>query len=168
MTFFTGQEWRIARASLPANLKLSHNAADYFEDPLLYRSIVGALQSATITRPELGYVVNKVCQFMSQPLSSHWTAVKRILRYLKGTIHLGLTLQPATNSSPLCIKAFCDAEHRTLMIEDPHQILAFFLDLISSHGGLRSKHWLQNLVLKSSTIVFLHKNQSYGTRHLFC
>uniref|UniRef100_A0A803Q9W1 Integrase catalytic domain-containing protein n=1 Tax=Cannabis sativa TaxID=3483 RepID=A0A803Q9W1_CANSA len=44
------------------------------------KSIVGALQYITITRPELSFSVNKVCQFMQQPLSTHWQAVKRILR----------------------------------------------------------------------------------------
>lgn len=64
----------------------------------------------TITRPELGYDVNKLCQFISQPLLSHWTAVKQMLRYLRGSIDLGLTFREATASSPLCIKAFCDAD----------------------------------------------------------
>ncbi|KAF7825033.1 Retrovirus-related Pol polyprotein from transposon TNT 1-94 [Senna tora] len=40
----------------------------------------GALQYVTITRPDLSFVVNKVCQFMSKPLEEHWVAVKRILR----------------------------------------------------------------------------------------
>lgn len=95
---------------LPANLKLSKTGTDLFEDLTLYRSIVGALQYVTITRPELGYSVNKVCQFLYQPLVSHWSAVKRILRYLKGSIDLGLTLQPATTSPPININAFCDAD----------------------------------------------------------
>lgn len=95
---------------LPANLKLSKTGADPFDNPTLYRSIVGALQYATITRPELGYSVSKVCQFFAQPLVSHWSAVKRILRYLKGSIDHGLTLLPATTSAPLSINAFCDAD----------------------------------------------------------
>jgi len=66
--------------------KLSKSGSDVFSDPTLYRSVVGALQYATFTRPEISYVVNKVCQFMSKPLESHWIAVKRILRYLKGII----------------------------------------------------------------------------------
>lgn len=73
--------------------KLSKTGSDPFSDPTLYRSIVGALQYATITRPELCYSVNKVCQFMASPLESHWKAVKRILRYLKGTLSHGLLLR---------------------------------------------------------------------------
>ncbi|CAM8989726.1 unnamed protein product [Rhodiola kirilowii] len=75
-------------------------------DPTLYRSVVGALQYVTITRPEISYAVNRVCQFMHNPTESHWCAVKRILRYLKGTISSGLTLQKARDSR---LVAFSDA-----------------------------------------------------------
>ncbi|XP_057423759.1 uncharacterized mitochondrial protein AtMg00810-like [Lotus japonicus] len=73
-------------------------------------SIVGALQYATLTRPEISFAVNKVCQFLSQPLEDHWKAVKRILRYLKATIHHGLHLKPCSLTSPVPLLAFCDAD----------------------------------------------------------
>jgi histone deacetylase 1/2 len=38
------------------------------EDASHYRSIVGALQYLTITRPDIAFAVNKACQFMQQPL----------------------------------------------------------------------------------------------------
>ena len=76
-------------------------------NPQFYRSIVGALQYVTITRPELSYSVNKVCQFMHKPLEAHWQAVKRILRYLSGTLDYGLHL---TKSTHLNLTAFCDAD----------------------------------------------------------
>lgn len=47
---------------------------------------------------------------MSHPLEAHWTAVKRILRYLKGTIQHGLLLSPAVPSCTPTLKAFCDAD----------------------------------------------------------
>nr|KYP59278.1 Retrovirus-related Pol polyprotein from transposon TNT 1-94 [Cajanus cajan] len=69
-----------------SNCKLSRSGTDFFHDPTLFRSVVGALQYATLTRPEISFAVNKVCQFMANPLDSHWVAVKRILKYLKGTL----------------------------------------------------------------------------------
>ena len=77
------------------------------ENPTLYRSIVGALQYITLTRPELSFSVNKVCQFMHSPRLHHWKVVKRILRYLAGTLHHGLLLHPITNFS---IIAFSDSD----------------------------------------------------------
>jgi hypothetical protein len=80
-----------------------------FSDPTLCRSIVRALQYAVITRPDICFSVNKVCQFMSNPLESQWTAVKRILRHLKGTVSWGLLVRPIP-TSPLSILAYCDAD----------------------------------------------------------
>ena len=59
-------------------------------DPSQYRSVVGALQYLSLTRPDISYSVNKVCQFMHKPTEIHWSAVKRILRYLKFSIDFGL------------------------------------------------------------------------------
>jgi hypothetical protein len=51
-------------------------------DTTHYHSIVGALQYLTLTRPDLSFAVNKVCQYLHAPTENHWSAVKRILRYL--------------------------------------------------------------------------------------
>ena len=75
---------------IPSSLKLSANGSAIFEDPVLYRSVVGSLQYITVTKPELAYYVNHVCQFMEQPLEEHWKVVKWILRSLSGTATYGL------------------------------------------------------------------------------
>lgn len=72
---------------------------------LLYRSIVGSLQYLTITKPKLSHAVNYVCQFMHAPTQGYFAAVKRILRYVKGSLHQGLHFTP----SSLFLTAFCDA-----------------------------------------------------------
>jgi hypothetical protein len=95
---------------MSSSSKLSKTGSSPFSDPTFFRSVVGALQYATITRPELSYSVNKVCQFMANPLDAHWQAVKRILRYLKGTLHLGLQLSPAATGQVLSLYGFCDAD----------------------------------------------------------
>jgi histone deacetylase 1/2 len=77
------------------------------DDSTRYRSIVGALQYITLTRPDISYSVNKVCQFLHAPTTIHWTSVKRILRYLQGTVSLGLRL---SKSSSILVSAFSDAD----------------------------------------------------------
>ncbi|MCI20580.1 copia protein, partial [Trifolium medium] len=124
------------------------------EDPSLYRSVVGALQYATLTRPEISVAVNKVCQFLSNPLEEHWKAVKRILRYLSGTLHHGLLLQAAPPSQPLSLIGFCDADWASDPdAEDLHQEHASILDQIWSLGGQRSRLWWPDLVLRQNIEV---------------
>ena len=56
-----------------------------------YGSVVGSLLYAALaTRPDIAYAVNVLSRFISAPLPQHWDAVKRVLRYLKGTAHIGL------------------------------------------------------------------------------
>ncbi|KAJ4778087.1 polyprotein [Rhynchospora pubera] len=62
----------------------------FFSDPHLYKSTIGALQYVTVTRPDLSYAINRLSQFMHAPTVNHWTAVKRVLRYLVGTLDQGL------------------------------------------------------------------------------
>jgi histone deacetylase 1/2 len=45
-------------------------------DSSQYTSVVGALQYLTLTRPDLSFAVNKVCQFLHSPTTVHWAAVK--------------------------------------------------------------------------------------------
>ncbi|GJT78650.1 MAK10-like protein [Tanacetum coccineum] len=61
-------------------------------DPTLYRSIAGALQYLIFTRPDLSYAVQQLCLYMHDPREPHLNAMKRVLRYLRGTTDLGLQL----------------------------------------------------------------------------
>ena len=70
----------------PADIgsKLSADG-DPVSDPTLYRSITGALQYATLTRPDISYSVQQGCLYMHDPRVPHLNHVKKILRYLEGT-----------------------------------------------------------------------------------
>jgi len=86
--------------------KLSSFDGEVLSDPTDYRHIIGALQYCTITRLDIAYAVNQLCQYMHQPRSSHWQAMKRVLRYLKGTVNDGLYYTP----SFLDIHTYCDSD----------------------------------------------------------
>jgi hypothetical protein len=59
-------------------------------DASKYRSLVGSLRYLTCTRPDLSLSVGIISRFMEEPIYSHWKALKRILRYIQGTVSLGL------------------------------------------------------------------------------
>jgi histone deacetylase 1/2 len=77
------------------------------DDVTRYRSVVGALQYLTMTRPDISFAVNKVCQYLHAPTSLHWAAVKRIIRYLKHSMDLGMKIQRSSSS---LVSAFSDAD----------------------------------------------------------
>jgi hypothetical protein len=78
--------------------KVSSDIGAPVRDPTAYRSLAGALEYLTFTRPDIAYVVQQVCLHMHDPREPHLTAVKRILRYLQGTLDLGLLLRHASTS----------------------------------------------------------------------
>ncbi|CAM8986787.1 unnamed protein product [Rhodiola kirilowii] len=94
---------------LSATEKLSKDSGSPLtgDDVLKYRSMVGGLQYLTLTRPDISFAVNKVCQYLSNPTDVHWEAVKRILRYVKGTIDTGLKFR---QSSRTRLSIFTDAD----------------------------------------------------------
>lgn len=77
------------------------------EDPTLHRTVVGSLQYLSLTRLDLAFAVNHVCQFMHRPTKLHWQAVKRILQYFKQTISHGLLLHKTSSNS---LQAYSDAD----------------------------------------------------------
>ncbi|KAK0575318.1 hypothetical protein LWI29_037144 [Acer saccharum] len=91
--------------ALTESLKLVDGSAP--TDATKYRQVVGSLQYLSLTRPDVSFAVNKLSQYMHRPTTIHWNAVKRVLRYLKGTLNHGLLIR--RHSSPH-LHAFADAD----------------------------------------------------------
>ena len=88
--------------------KQSSPDEEKFDDIEKYQSAVGALlYMSTRTRPDLSYAVNNVAKFCSQPCKSHWIAVKRIFRYIQGTLNFGILYEKSKVDS--CF-GFSDAD----------------------------------------------------------
>jgi hypothetical protein len=77
-------------APVDTSPKLSASICPPMADPTEYRSLTGALQYLTVTRPDIAYAVQQVCLHMHDPREQHLTAIKRILHYVKGTLSHGL------------------------------------------------------------------------------
>ena len=76
-----------------------------------YANLIGSLMYLAIaTRPDIAYAINKLAQFTSAPKPKHWTAVKRIFRYLKGTKDYKLTYGGSQDLLNEELNIYCDAD----------------------------------------------------------
>jgi hypothetical protein len=87
--------------------KLPADAGPPVPDAFDFRSLAGALQYLTFTRPDIAYAIQQVCLHMHDPRDLHFTALKRILRYVHGTLHLGLHLRPSASGD---LTVYSDAD----------------------------------------------------------
>lgn len=77
-------------------------------DATEYKSMVGGLRYLVHTRPDIAFSVGMVSRFMEKPTKKHMDAVKRILRYVKGTIQHGLVY--TKNSGNNVLTGFSDSD----------------------------------------------------------
>jgi hypothetical protein len=94
--------------STPVDTKPKASTADGHPatDAAFYRGIVRALQYLTLTCPNITYAVNQVCLHMHSACDVHWSLVKRILRYIWGSMSHGIHIHPLSSSAMV---AYSDA-----------------------------------------------------------
>ena len=90
-------------------LKLTKFSTAVKVDATLYRSIIGGPRYLVHMRPDIAFTVGYVKRFMEDPREDHWAAVKRLLRYIKGTVDQGIIF-PNTSGSRLQLTVFSDAD----------------------------------------------------------
>nr|GEZ39002.1 hypothetical protein [Tanacetum cinerariifolium] len=73
-----------------------------------YRSTIGSLMYVTSSRPDIMFATYMCARYQANPNEHHVSAVKRIFRYLKGTINLGLWY---SKDSGFDLTAYSDADH---------------------------------------------------------
>ncbi|XP_019100800.1 PREDICTED: uncharacterized protein LOC109132832 [Camelina sativa] len=79
-----------------------------FANPKYFRSLAGRLQYLTLTRPDLQFSVNYVCQKMHDHTVSDFNLLKRILRYIKGTSTMGISFDRYSDSK---LTAYSDSDY---------------------------------------------------------
>ncbi|XP_039145510.1 secreted RxLR effector protein 161-like [Dioscorea cayenensis subsp. rotundata] len=67
-------------------------------DPILYRSMIGSLLYLTGSRPDICFSVGVCARYQASPKESHLTAVKRIIRYISGTVEFGIWYSHDSNT----------------------------------------------------------------------
>jgi hypothetical protein len=79
-----------AHTPMEKKLKLSRESTAEEVDPTLYRRLIGSLRYLVHTRPDIAFAVGYMSRFMERPTMEYLQAVKRILRYVVGTLDYGL------------------------------------------------------------------------------
>ncbi|UYV60693.1 hypothetical protein LAZ67_1001943 [Cordylochernes scorpioides] len=91
------------------------NLDNYIEDDNCdqhtYQEALGMLMFLAVnTRPDIAYITSKLSQYSRQPKQMHWTAIKRVMRYLRGTIDLGVKFERGKTG---ILKSYTDASWTT-------------------------------------------------------
>nr|GFC64955.1 uncharacterized mitochondrial protein AtMg00810-like [Tanacetum cinerariifolium] len=88
--------------------KLDEDKEGKAVDPSHYRGMIGTLLYLTASRPDLQLVICMCARYQARPTEKHLHAVKRIFRYLRGTVNLGLWYP---KDSSIALTAFTDVDH---------------------------------------------------------
>ncbi|KAK4364469.1 hypothetical protein RND71_015827 [Anisodus tanguticus] len=99
--------YKLSHTLVDIKAKLSNDVGTPYNDPTHYRSLAGALQCLNFTRPDIFYVVQQVCLHMHDSKEKHMGALKRIMWYVKGTLHFGLHLYKSSISR---LSSYTDAD----------------------------------------------------------
>ncbi|UYV64621.1 hypothetical protein LAZ67_3001351 [Cordylochernes scorpioides] len=92
-------------------INLDNHIEDDNCDQHTYQEALGMLMFLAVnTRPDIAYITSKLSQYSRQPKQMHWTAIKRVMRYLRGTIDLGVKFERGKTG---ILKSYADASWST-------------------------------------------------------
>nr|ASR75387.1 retrotransposon protein [Oryza barthii] len=112
---------------------------------LEYSQIIGSLMYlASATRPDISFAVSKLSRFTSNPGDDHWRALERVMRYLKGTVELGLHY----TGYPAVLEGYSDSN----WISDVDEIKATSGYIFTLGGGAVSWRSCKQTILTRSTM----------------
>jgi hypothetical protein len=96
-------DYKLVSAPVDTHAKVSATFGPPIADPTQFRSLARVLQYLTFTRPDIVYTVQQICLHMHDHREPHLAAMKRVLRYLRGSLDFGLHLRRSASSSELTV-----------------------------------------------------------------
>jgi hypothetical protein len=114
-------------------------------DQLRYSQIIGSLMYlANATQPDISYAVSKLSRFVKNPEDTHWGALERVMRYLKGTMSYGIYY----SGHPKVLEGYSD----TNWISDADELYATSGYVFLFGGGAVSWKSCKQTILTKSTM----------------
>ncbi|XP_062080657.1 secreted RxLR effector protein 161-like [Humulus lupulus] len=151
---FNMRESKPVTTPLAPHFKLSREQAPKTEDDkedmdkIPYASCVGSLMySMVCTRPDLAYALSVVSRFISDTGIEHWKALKWIMRYVKGTLDLGL-MYSANSEYRTEIEGYVDSDYAG-SLDTRRSLTGYAFTALGGCIGWKSN--LQKVVALSST-----------------
>nr|GEW63946.1 retrovirus-related Pol polyprotein from transposon TNT 1-94 [Tanacetum cinerariifolium] len=116
--------------------KLDEDKEGKAVDPSHYRGMIGTLLYLTASRPDLQFAICMCARYQARPTEKHVHAVKRIFRYLCGTVNRGLWY---SKDSSVALTAFADADHAGCQDNRTSRSVQFLGERLISWSSKRQK-----------------------------
>nr|GEY37682.1 hypothetical protein [Tanacetum cinerariifolium] len=146
--------------------KLDEDKEGKAVNPSHYHGMIGTLLYLTASRPELQFAICRGARYQARPTEKHVHAVKRIFRYLRGTVHQGLWY---LKDSSVALTSFADVDHASC--QDTHRSTSGSVQFLGERlisWSSKGKRVLQYLVRKLNTSPYLDVVlKFYGCDHNF-
>ncbi|KFK25001.1 hypothetical protein AALP_AA8G053500, partial [Arabis alpina] len=104
---FKVDQCKEAKTPMSTTAKLSQDSEGIDVNVKLYRGMIGSLLYLTASRPDSSLSVGICARYQAKPKQSHLEVVKRIIKYVRGTVNLGIWYSKGSNKS---LVGYCDAD----------------------------------------------------------
>ncbi|KAG7599440.1 Ribonuclease H-like superfamily [Arabidopsis suecica] len=138
-----------ARTPMSTTMKLSKDEAGEKVDEKAYRGMIGSLLYLTASRPDLCLSVGLCARYQANPKASHLAAVKRIVKYVKGTVNYWLSY---TRDTSLALVGYCDADWAG-NLDDRRSTTGGELSTVQLALGLHRCQHVEETVVVLSTLI---------------
>nr|GEV00415.1 retrovirus-related Pol polyprotein from transposon TNT 1-94 [Tanacetum cinerariifolium] len=131
-------------------------------DPTHYRGMVGILMYLTSIRPDLVYAVCMYARYQAQPIKNHLHAVKRIFRYLRGTVNRGLWY---SKDSAIALTAFADVDHASW--QDTRRSISGSMQLLGDRLHINIRYHFIKEQVKNGVVKLYFVRTGYQLADIF-
>jgi len=109
MACFGMQDINAVKNPMVSRTRLSNNTKEQGVEETMFKQLIGSFMYLIATRSDLIYTLSLLSKFTTNLATTHWLAAKCVLRYIRGTICLGIWYKKGTSS--LRLLAFSDSDY---------------------------------------------------------